>query len=107
MTKAETVSSERVQEIAREDGDSSGVEVRSMASELLARRMRDEAAEQMARSLRPFLGDKDMEAILWGDLPDDATGSVSVSLADFRNLRAALEEWDRRVLTEWKETEPS
>ena len=47
---------------------------------------------EMAAALRPFLGDETMETLLWGDLPDSATGTVSVTLADFRRARQALQD---------------
>lgn len=80
------ISSERVQEIAREDGDSSGVEVRSMASELLVLRSRVEVAERMAKTL---------ESILF-DSKHTSDRALPFVLDDIR-----------RALTEWKETEPS
>ena len=51
-----------------------------------------EAENARLRSgLEPFcFGDPVMEEILWGKLPDDATGTITVKLRDFRRARAAL-----------------
>lgn len=62
------------------------------AAESFHRRMVAAEAElaKVREALEPFLGDETMETILWGDLPDDATGTVTVKLADFRRAREAL-----------------
>jgi hypothetical protein len=56
---------------------------------------RADAAEAQLRvameALRPFVfGDPAIEEILWGNLSDDKTGTITVKLADFRRARAAL-----------------
>jgi hypothetical protein len=57
----------------------------------LASRLATELLELRA-ALKPFvIGSAEMEAILWGHLPDDTTGTVTTSLADFRRARKALE----------------
>lgn len=65
------------------------------AADLIERlEARAEAAEAerdaLAKALEPFLGDATMEQLLWGDMPDDATGTVTVQLRHFRRAREAL-----------------
>lgn len=45
--------------------------------------------DELRGALKPFLGDATMELLLWGGMPDDALGTVSVCLGDFRRARAA------------------
>lgn len=47
-------------------------------------RLREAATELMAGS------DIVMEDILWGDLPDSATGTMTMRLGAYRKVRAAL-----------------
>lgn len=62
---------------------------------LLARLEQAEArVKELEAALRLFVrpDDETMEGILWGDMPDDAPGSITIKLRDIRIARAALKE---------------
>lgn len=64
-------------------------------SDLLARLEQAEArVGELETALRLFVRPEDatMEGILWGDMPDDAPGSITIKLRDIRTARAALKE---------------
>jgi hypothetical protein len=58
------------------------VESRAQAAEVERDRLRE--------ALRPFVPAEPMASLLWGDMDDDATGTITVKLADFRRAREAL-----------------
>jgi hypothetical protein len=49
------------------------------------------AAPDLLEALRAFaFGDPVLEQIIWRDIPDDHSGTITVKLADFRRARAAI-----------------
>lgn len=46
---------------------------------------------RLREALSGLLGDERLETALWGDLPDDAIGSITTRLGKIRAARAALE----------------
>jgi hypothetical protein len=46
--------------------------------------------EVLREALSGLLGDERLETALWGDLPDDAIGSITTRLGNIRAARAVL-----------------
>lgn len=51
---------------------------------------KDAKIARLREALKPFVPQEPMATLLWGDSPDEAIGSISIRLGDFRRARSAL-----------------